>query len=116
MGGLALLVAFGLGGWWVLGALAARERVLAAARRACDDVGVQLLDETVSVVRLGAGRDRDGRLRLRRVYRFEVSARGNDRRAGVAACLGERLEYVRVDLPEGPVLLPEVTARIERLH
>ncbi len=70
LGGLAVALWFD--------ALAARELAARHARRLCQEAGLQLLDHTVSLQRLGFAR-RDGRLCLRRRYGFEVSFDGTDR-------------------------------------
>jgi len=69
--------------------LRARERALQALRRACERRGLQLLDETVAFVSIGLARDADGRLRIRRVYAFEFSETGDNRRPGSIAILGD---------------------------
>jgi hypothetical protein len=71
--------------------LRARERALAAGRRACERYGVQLLDETVQFARLRLARDDEGRLRLKRSYTFEFSDTGDNRRRGAIVMLGAEL-------------------------
>ena len=56
-----------------------------------------LLDDTVALASLRPGRDDEGRLRLRRVYRFEYSDTGNNRRDGQVTLLGS--ELVTLHLP-----------------
>lgn len=98
--------------WAAMASLAARETVLARARTACSELGVQLLDDTVALAGLGAARDAHGRLRLRRLYRFEVSVRGDDRIAGTAVLIGRHLEQLRLELPEGAVVMGPAKFRI----
>ncbi|MGE0384892.1 MAG: DUF3301 domain-containing protein [Gammaproteobacteria bacterium] len=98
---LLLLGALAAAGWYVHGSLGAREAVLAHARRACGELGVQLLDETVAVIRSRLARDEHGRVRLRRWYRFEYSAAGLDRRVGHATALGARVETLIIDGDDG---------------
>jgi hypothetical protein len=86
--------------------LRARERALAAARRACQELDVQLLDQTVALRRLALERGPTGWLRLRREFGFEFSAEGTERRAGSAVVVAGRVESVHLDHPEGPVVLP----------
>jgi hypothetical protein len=95
---LALLAAMV---WAWVDALRAREAALRACRRTCERLGLQLLDETVSLRQLRLRRDADGRVRLRRCYGFEYSERGNERRQGEAVLLGRRVESVRGDWIEG---------------
>ena len=67
---------------------------MAAARRATDAADVQLLDQTVSLARVSMSRDRQGRWRLWRQYRFEYSRDGLNRETGQIIMLGPRLESV----------------------
>src|SRR5262245_12562246 len=77
--------------------LRARERALAAGRRACERYGVQLLDETVQFSRLRLARDADGRIRLRRTYTFEFSETGDNRRHGAIVMLGAELQELQLE-------------------
>ena len=93
------LIAAGAVFW--LDSLRARERAVAAGRAACARNGLQFLDETVAFARLRLGRDEAGRLRLRRVYVFEFSDTGNNRREGSIVVLGAAVQ----DLQMEPYLL-----------
>jgi hypothetical protein len=70
------------------------ELARAAGQRACRDAGVQLLDDTVQLVRLRLGRTPDGRLRLRREYRFEFTDNGAARHRGQVTLLGRRVLHL----------------------
>lgn len=87
--------------------LRARERALAAARRACQELDVQLLDQTVAMRRLALVRSPTGWLRLRREFGFEFSVEGTERRGGSAVVVGGRVLSVDLDHPEGLVVLPQ---------
>ena len=84
-------------GWWWYDSMRARERALAIAGAACARDGLQFLDETVECVATRPARDDDGRLALRRTYRFEFSDNGNNRRAGVVVILGTAVESVHLE-------------------
>jgi Protein of unknown function (DUF3301) len=76
------------------GALKAREQARAIAHALCGRAHVQLLDQTVALQRLGVARGADGRLHLRRRYRFELSMDGVDRHSGTLEILdGELLSH-----------------------
>jgi hypothetical protein len=107
---LAILL-LGLLAWLWVDGLRAREQVLRRCTDASRRLGVQLLDQTVSLVRMGSGRDPSGRLRIRRTYQFEFSTDGQDRLQGYAVVLGDRVELMQMDLPDGSVILPE--ARVD---
>lgn len=85
---LAVLAALGALAWFWAGASRARERAVALCRDACARRGVQLLDQTVALERLGAARDAHGRLRWRRHYRFEFTRDGGSREQGTVVMLG----------------------------
>lgn len=82
-----LLLLIGLGAVWY-DARRAQETALVECRQACARVGVQLLDDVAPLARIGFMRDERGVLRLRRIYVFEYSASGGDRRRGSIIMLG----------------------------
>jgi hypothetical protein len=82
--------------FWV-DSLRARERALAAGRAACARYGVQLLDETVAASALRLARDAEGRLRIRRVFAFEFSDTGNNRRHGTVVILGAEVQDLQLE-------------------
>ncbi|HRI91278.1 DUF3301 domain-containing protein [Accumulibacter sp.] len=90
---LAMLAAGAL--WW--DSFKAREAGMRAVRAACAAEDLLLLDDTVALASLRPGRDDEGRLRLRRVYRFEFSDTGDNRRDGQVTLLGS--ELVTLHLP-----------------
>ena len=89
---LAVLLWF----WYV--SLKVREIAVRVAERTCQAEGVQLLDETVAVTQTRPARDDDGQFVLRRIYRFEYSDTGNNRRPGSLVMLGQELEAVNIGL------------------
>lgn len=89
--------------FWVA-SMQARENALRVVHRACERDGLQLLDETVAVVRLRVGRDGRGQARWRRLYRFEF-AEGAQRRTGYAEFVG--LHCTRLELERGSYTLHE---------
>jgi len=91
LGHVLMLCALLAASVYLLQALRVREIALAAARRACRQAGVQLLDETVSIRRLSMSRDGEGRWRIWRHYRFEYSVDGFEREAGSVLMLGMRV-------------------------
>lgn len=86
----------GLGVWFWLDSLKAREIGILAAQNACADDGLQFLDETVVGTLIRVARDDDGRLRLRRVYTFEYSDTGDNRRSGSVTMLGHTVEMLHI--------------------
>lgn len=93
------ILALALVAWFWLDSMRARETAIGASRRACQEYGVQLLDETVALARLRLRRDPLGRLQLYRVYRFEFTETGDYRHSGTVALLGGRLAELHLDYP-----------------
>jgi hypothetical protein len=82
-------------------ALKAREQARAISHGLCVRAGVQLLDQTVALQRLGIARGADGWLHLRRRYRFELSIDGRDRHQGSLELLdGVLLSHSMPMLPD----------------
>ncbi len=92
--------------WW--DSMQAREAAVAAARTACDAEGLQFLDDTVGIAGLRPARNGNGRLLLQRVYDFEFSDTGDNRRKGSVVMLGRRV--VVLNLGQRP------PAEVTRIH
>lgn len=90
------LLLAGAGVWFWLDSLKAREIAVRAAQAACADEGLQFLDETAAVISLRLARDEAGRLRLRRIYGFEYSDTGDNRRQGSVSLLGQEVEWLHI--------------------
>lgn len=82
--------------WFWLDNLKAREIGIDAARQACGEEGLQLLDETVVGSSLRLVRDDEGILRLQRVFTFEYSDTGDNRRSGSVTLIGHRVELLHI--------------------
>lgn len=82
--------------FWYRG-LAVRERALVAVRRHCDEMNLQLLDQTVALRSLWIGRNTAGRLSLRRRYGFEFTSTGDERYQGQISFLGNKVETIHTD-------------------
>ena len=88
---LLLLVALG---WFWLDSLRARDIAIVAAKRACSADELQFLDESVSGQKVRFTRDEDGQMKLGRIYRFEFSDTGDNRRQGTIIMIGQRVEVI----------------------
>lgn len=93
---LALAVA---AGWLVWDSLHAREIANAAMREACRTYGMLFLDDTVALESMRPARDGEGRLRLRRVFGFEYSDTGHNRRKGRLTMLSSAVSAVDIGPP-----------------
>ncbi len=96
---LAILAGLAAVAWFWNGQLRARERAVCVGRRVCARERLQLLDETVSLVRIGLARNRGGRLVLRRLYEFEFSTSGADRGSGLILMRGLEVQDVQLRAP-----------------
>lgn len=96
LGDLLWIFALILGGWYLWAGLAAKERVRKAASRHCEQLGVQLLDDTVVLVRTRLKRDSRGQVRLQRSYEFEFTSTGEHRYSGIAILHGQRIVQIQL--------------------
>ncbi|MBK7541200.1 MAG: DUF3301 domain-containing protein [Candidatus Competibacteraceae bacterium] len=101
---ISFLAVSGIGLWFWRDSLGAREQARVASARACQQNGVQLLDDTVALERLWLRRDRDGRLKLERLYVFEFTDTGQNRQIGSVLLVGWRVEVLQME--GGDLLLP----------
>lgn len=90
--------------WFWVDSMRAHEAALKRCAAMCKEMDVQLLDQTVRIARLRLGRDERGRIRLRRFYVYDFSIDGQDRWFGVAILLGQNIEYIRMEHPQGPII------------
>ena len=101
---LGFIAVVGIGLWFWRDSLGAREQARAASSRACRQSNVQLLDDTVALERLWLRRDRDGRLKLERLYLFEFTDTWLIRRVGSVLLVGWRVEVLQME--GGDLLVP----------
>ena len=94
---LAAIAVIAAAAAFVWDSLRARESANAAMRRACEAHGLYFLDDTVALASLGAARDVDGRLHMRRVYTFAYSDTGHNRRRGRVALKGTTVEMLELE-------------------
>ncbi len=95
---IASLALLGALGWFWWDSLKARDAAIVAARKACESEELQFLDETVAIRGLKPARNDDGQLLLRRVYNFEYSDTGDNRRQGSVILLGQRVMVLNIGL------------------
>jgi hypothetical protein len=100
--------------WFWVDSMRAREAALLVVRRACVRHDVQLLDETVALVKLRLGRDPYGRVGWRRRFRFEFSNEGDNRSSGEVELLGRQVTALHLEM--GPFVLHEMDAGEEQVR
>jgi hypothetical protein len=98
---LVAILLLALGAWMLWTSLKAREAAIDASCAACRAEGYLFLDDTVGIETVGAVRDDQGHLSIRRVYGFEYSDTGNNRLRGSVTVVGSRV--VTLNLAPRPV-------------
>ena len=81
--------------WW--NAQGIKQVALAAVRRHCKQMDVQLLDDGVALKGFWFKRDSGGTIRLWRSYNFEFTSTGNERYTGQIILLGRRVEDIQLE-------------------
>jgi Protein of unknown function (DUF3301) len=94
---IALLVAFACAGWFLWDSLRVREIANDEMRSACEREGWLFLDDTVAMQSLWIVRNGEGRVCLRRVYGFEYSDTGHNRRKGSITMIGSEVSSLSID-------------------
>jgi hypothetical protein len=97
MSELLLLILVCVAALYWQSALHCKDIAVRVARRECNLCEVQLLDQTVQLVRLSMSRDPSDRWRMWREYRFEYSDDGEARREGRLTLLGQRVIRVALE-------------------
>ena len=80
--------------WW--NAQGIKQIALAAVKRHCEQMDVQLLDDGVVLRGFWLKRDKSGNVRLWRSYNFEFTSTGNERYQGRIILLGRRVEDIHL--------------------
>lgn len=78
--------------WW--NAQGSKHRALKAAKHHCQEMGVQMLDDSVVITRLRLARDSRGGFHWQRHYQFEFSSTYDDRYKGTIEFLGHRVSKI----------------------
>jgi len=81
--------------WW------ANRKAYESAKRTCTTIchrsNVELLDDTVSLSKIKLARQTGGRLVLQRVYAFDYSTLGHNRKTGFMMMTHTTVDYVRIE-------------------
>ncbi|MBF7728902.1 DUF3301 domain-containing protein [Pseudomonas sp. N040] len=94
---VALLMLFVAAAAWLWRGHGIREQALLLARRHCEKIDIELLDENVALQGLRLLRDRQGRRRLAREYNFEFTVTGDQRLHGRITLFGRQLASIELD-------------------
>ncbi|WP_428239630.1 DUF3301 domain-containing protein [Gynuella sp.] len=98
---------------WIWHLLGIRQRAVVAARRHCQKLQLQFLDESVHLLRFRL-RWVNGMLRLVRHYGFEFAVTGEQRYQGDVIMLGGRVQLI--ELEPYPMPEDEFDDLMHRLH
>lgn len=104
MGEIVFLALLALVIWFWQDALSAREMAVSRARRYCQDINYQFLDESVALMSLKPGRNPAGNFAFHRYYHFEFSLDGHNRFSGTAYIIGHHLQSIQLDHPDGIII------------
>ena len=74
-----------------------RDRAIRQAKQHCEHMNVQLLDDTISLLKVRPAKDRRGNWAISRHYEFEFTATGDRRYRGRMTLHGIRLESVELE-------------------
>ncbi len=89
------LIAFLCVHWWR--AQKVKETALRATRKRCDELDVQMLDDSIGLRAIWLKRDPRGSVRCWRTYQFEFTATGENRYRGRVITLGEQVLSIELD-------------------
>lgn len=92
LGDIVFVLLLGGACLYFLSAIRVRELAVQAVARAGRQDDYQLLDQAVHIRRISLSRDRHGRWRVWRQYRFDYSYDGVERRQGHVIMLGKQLQ------------------------
>ena len=84
--------------WFWLDSARARELAVGICSESCQREGLQFLDQTVALKRLGLRWTTQG-IRIRRTFQFDYSEEGEGRHSGMIILVGIQLESFRFEPP-----------------
>ena len=96
-----LLIGILLAYWWQSGSFKGRARELATSH--CQQLGLQLLDQSMVICGIWPQRNDAGSLSLRRTYQFEFTSTGDQRYQGILVLFAMQLKSIQLE----PYKLPE---------
>jgi hypothetical protein len=96
MNSIILLVILGMIAWFWSDTLHTLERAKAICKQVCGQLHLQLLDDTIALVRVRLKRNSRGRLKVQRTYQFEFSDGDNNRQRGIVIMRGIALEMLEM--------------------
>ncbi len=105
MNALTFLFALAILVWFWQNSLRFREYAVQKCKTVCRDMNLQLLDETVALHKFTLSRDRFRVIKILRRYHFEFSLQGYDRYEGSITFMGQDIDHIQLDHPEGRIIM-----------
>jgi hypothetical protein len=96
MESMFLLALLGVGAWFWFETQHCQERAKLIAKQVCLELHLQLLDDTIALVRMRFKRKKNGMLSLQRTYQFEFTDGGDKRLLGTIIMHGISLEILEL--------------------
>lgn len=96
MNSLIVLTLLGIVVWFWFDMRRSQEIAKIICKRVCNQLQLQLLDDTVALVQVRLKRNSRGRLQVQKSYEFEFSDSGNNRQQGFVIMLGITLEMLEL--------------------
>jgi hypothetical protein len=90
--------------WLWRDSASAREKATSTARAACKQIDAQFLDETVMMVKLRLCRRNSGTMALCRLYNFDFTLDGEQRRSGVIRMKAQIIEDILLNIDQNSAL------------
>jgi len=93
---ILLLLLISLITWFWLDTLKSRERAKLICKQSCRELKLQLLDDTIALIRIALKRNNHGKLIVQRLYQFEFDDGNNQRQTGRILMRGISLEMLEM--------------------
>ena len=93
---LLVPLVLGLIYWWDTSA--SKDRARLAAKQQCEQQDLQLLDDTVAIIKTRLNRDNQGHITFLRYFTFEFSSDGVQRTQGELHLLGKQVTHLHLDV------------------
>lgn len=106
MNALTFLMALAILVWFWQNSLRFRDLAIHKCKLSCRSMDLQLLDETVALHKISITRNDRRDMKLLRRYHFEFSLSGHDRYEGSITFLGQAVDCIQLDHPDGQIILP----------
>ena len=94
---VVIFVTLGFLAWVFWRQLAVREKAFRHAAAACEQAGVQMLDQSIGLAKLRWAKLQNGQRGILREYRFEFTSTGEQRYTGRVFMVGETLQQCEMD-------------------